>query len=306
MKQKRLVILESPFAGSSPEDRLANKWYAREALHHALLHGDAPIASHILYTTVLDDNVPGERSLGMEAGLSWCHVADATVVYTDRGISPGMKLGIQVAERAGRPVGYRSIQHHCMIGNCNPRPCQCKCDLCGSYTDGRLGGQQIDRDPDPVSARRDRVTSFHRRVGQHVPAPFVPAVPSDDVVRFRLSLMAEEFLEILEAASGDMGHFPEIKKYLTHHIKHTAIEVDFPEFVDGLCDLDYVVEGARIAFGVNGEPVEKIVHAANIAKRGGGLDENGKAMKPKGWIPPDIRAELIRQGWQAPPDEEVT
>ncbi|MBN9078539.1 MAG: hypothetical protein BGN87_00245 [Rhizobiales bacterium 65-79] len=103
----RRVILESPYAG----DIAANEAYARRAMRDCLLRGEAPIVSHLLYTQpgVLDDLDPRERSVGIEAGLIWGELADATVVYTDRGISNGMRLGIERAMRAGRPIEYRSF-----------------------------------------------------------------------------------------------------------------------------------------------------------------------------------------------------
>jgi hypothetical protein len=103
----RRVILESPYAG----DLEANVHYARTALRDSLLRGEAPIASHLLYTQpgVLDDADPLEREIGINAGLAWGAEAEATVVYTDRGISRGMKYGIERAEREGRPIEYRSL-----------------------------------------------------------------------------------------------------------------------------------------------------------------------------------------------------
>lgn len=103
----RLVILESPYAG----DVEANVAYARAALRDSLMRGEAPIASHLLYTQpgVLDDNLPSERRHGIDAGLSWGRVAEATVVYVDRGISTGMRYGIEHAAAAGRPVERRSL-----------------------------------------------------------------------------------------------------------------------------------------------------------------------------------------------------
>ena len=77
----RRVIVETPFAG----DIERNIHYARLCLHDCFLRGEAPFASHLLYTQpcVLDDNHPEERNLGIEAGLEWGKCADATVVYTE-------------------------------------------------------------------------------------------------------------------------------------------------------------------------------------------------------------------------------
>jgi hypothetical protein len=103
----RLVILESPYAG----DIEANVEYARACVRDSLSRGEAPIASHLLYTQpgILRDEVPEERQWGIDAGLAWSGKAEATVVYTDRGISRGMEYGIANAERAGRPIEYRGL-----------------------------------------------------------------------------------------------------------------------------------------------------------------------------------------------------
>ena len=104
----KLVILESPYAG----DVEANTAYARACVRDSLSRGEAPLASHLLYTQpgILRDDVPEERQRGIEAGLAWAGQAEATVVYTDRGISKGMRYGIANAETAGRPVDYRALQ----------------------------------------------------------------------------------------------------------------------------------------------------------------------------------------------------
>jgi hypothetical protein len=103
----RLVVLESPFAG----DVERNLAYARAAMADCLRRGEAPFASHLLYTQpgVLWDDVPAERHLGMSAGFAWNARADATVVYVDLGISLGMATGIADALRAGRPVEERTL-----------------------------------------------------------------------------------------------------------------------------------------------------------------------------------------------------
>ena len=103
----KLVIIESPYAG----DVEANIEYARACVKDSLSRGEAPIASHLLYTQpgILDDDIPEERQWGIDAGLAWRRVADETIVYTDKGITRGMEYGIKQAEEQGNPVQYRSI-----------------------------------------------------------------------------------------------------------------------------------------------------------------------------------------------------
>jgi hypothetical protein len=127
----RLVVVESPYAGK------ASKWwgplapvvrwmrtrrnvkYARAALRDCLVRGEAPFASHLLYTQpgVLRDHVPAERAHGIEAGFAWAEgstwsaggpqpIADR-VIYSDRGVSSGMRAGIDHAERIGQRVVWR-------------------------------------------------------------------------------------------------------------------------------------------------------------------------------------------------------
>lgn len=101
------VILESPFGG----DVKRNIAYARACIRDCLRHGEAAIASHLLYTQpgILDDNVPEERKLGIEAGLAWGSAAEKSVVYTDFGMSRGMEYGVHKAKTEGRPVEYRRL-----------------------------------------------------------------------------------------------------------------------------------------------------------------------------------------------------
>jgi hypothetical protein len=104
----RRVVLESPYAGNIP----ANRLYARRCIRDCLQRGESAIASHLLYTQrgILRDSVPGERKLGIDAGHEWILVADAVVVYMDRGISDGMKKGITIAENRKVPIEYRNLR----------------------------------------------------------------------------------------------------------------------------------------------------------------------------------------------------
>ena len=101
------VILESPFAG----DIVKNEAYAKLAMRDSLLRGEAPFASHLLYTQkgILDDSNLKEREMGIEAGLYIGSFADMTVVYIDLGISSGMQYGIDRAKHENRKIVYRTI-----------------------------------------------------------------------------------------------------------------------------------------------------------------------------------------------------
>ena len=102
---KRVIIL-SPYKGSRDENVL----YARLALLDSLERGEAPFASHLLYTQVLDDKIPGDRVRGLSCESTWLAAADLVACYTDRGISDGMQYALDQA-RGTKPVEYRTINH---------------------------------------------------------------------------------------------------------------------------------------------------------------------------------------------------
>lgn len=103
----RLVIIESPYTG----DIEANVAYARRAVRDCLLRGEAPIASHLIYTQpgIFSDEIPLERQFGILAHHAWIAKADASIIYADKGISAGMKQGLQVAQNLGKTVEYRFL-----------------------------------------------------------------------------------------------------------------------------------------------------------------------------------------------------
>jgi hypothetical protein len=109
--RRRVVVIESPFAPGRDGDVARNISYARAALRDSLVRGEAPFASHLLYTQdgVLRDDVPEERELGLSAGAHFRMCADRTVVYTDLGISPGMLRAIHHAQDLGHRIEFRKL-----------------------------------------------------------------------------------------------------------------------------------------------------------------------------------------------------
>jgi hypothetical protein len=118
----RFVVVESPFAAGSltlPDgtvvslERETNVAYACACLHDCLTrHGEAPYASHLLYTQpgVLDDDIPEERRLGIQAGLEVSRLARLRLFYVDRGFSGGMRWALKYARGIGQPCEIRRLR----------------------------------------------------------------------------------------------------------------------------------------------------------------------------------------------------
>lgn len=150
----------------------------------------------------------------------------------------------------------------------------------------------------------DQVSQFHEAMGCP-PDPPIPCVPADDRVRLRLRLITEEYIELVRSLLERLplrdGYLEKAEGYIWDAIEFCPVGVDLPELADACADLDYVVEGTRLEFGIDGAPIADAVHAANMAKLGGGKRADGKVIKPPGWQAPDIACELVKQGWEREP-----
>ena len=115
----------------------------------------------------------------------------------------------------------------------------------------------------------NQVHEFHEACA--IASRDTPGVPSDDQVRYRLRLIVEEVFEAIEACwvpptdklPYTAGH---LNKTVQHIIANTPIAVDLPSFIDALTDINYVVEAAAQAFGVDMGPITDEVQRANMAK----------------------------------------
>jgi predicted HAD superfamily Cof-like phosphohydrolase len=107
-----------------------------------------------------------------------------------------------------------------------------------------------------------------------------PTLLDDAMLAFRCRLLNEEAGEFEAAAQSR----------------------DLVEMTDALADMLYVILGTANVFGIDLEPVFREVHRSNMTK----LPPSGERQKPvKGpeWSPPDMRGELLKQGWR--PDRSV-
>jgi hypothetical protein len=101
-----IVVIESPYGGENVDRNIA---YLRAAIRDSLDRGEAPFASHAIYTTGVDDTCSKDRPNDIRRGFRFRDVCEYTVVYTDLGISPGMQLGIDDSKKKCKPVKYRTL-----------------------------------------------------------------------------------------------------------------------------------------------------------------------------------------------------
>ena len=116
----RIVCLESPFKPTEDEIvRYAGRYsaaellrqnliYARLCLLNSLKQGEAPLASHLLYTQVYTE-APELRAAGIKAGIQMHHRCDLVVLCIDLGVSSGMRLAADNAKLINTEQTRRSI-----------------------------------------------------------------------------------------------------------------------------------------------------------------------------------------------------
>jgi hypothetical protein len=105
------VVIESPFKGETKAQEAYHKAYLQACLRDSILnHGEAPFASHQLYTEALDDGDAREREIGISIGLEFAKACTRSVFYVDLGMSEGMqRYAWPAAEGAGREIVIRRL-----------------------------------------------------------------------------------------------------------------------------------------------------------------------------------------------------
>jgi len=104
------VAIKSPYAANAKHTVEEHVAYARECMLDSLKRGEAPFASHLLYTQVWDDNKPSERNAGIAAGIEMSRRLDLRVFYIDFGWSRGMLLAKEVYDRDGFHYEVRQLR----------------------------------------------------------------------------------------------------------------------------------------------------------------------------------------------------
>lgn len=106
------VVIESPYRATDVYSVAQHMAYLKAAMADSIARRESPIASHHLIPGgVLDDDSPYERMLGIQCGLVWGELADLIAVYSDLGVSPGMKQAIAHYKNLGKPIEWRTLQY---------------------------------------------------------------------------------------------------------------------------------------------------------------------------------------------------
>lgn len=102
----KLVYICSPYRATDAETLQRNIEYAKTLTRAALLRGECPVTTHLYMTQCLDENIEGERGIGLAAGTEILRQCDLVIVGMKYGISEGMAAEIQCAKNDGILIKY--------------------------------------------------------------------------------------------------------------------------------------------------------------------------------------------------------
>lgn len=94
IRERPKVYVVSPYAGDVENNVAAAIRYCQFAIDQKKM----PIASHLLYPQMLDDNSPAQREIGTMFGLALIPLCKEVWVFGDN-ITPGMQREIHEARR---------------------------------------------------------------------------------------------------------------------------------------------------------------------------------------------------------------
>ena len=100
-KTRKRVYVASRYAGDVDQNTANAVRYCK----YAIQRGYMPVASHLLYPAILDDNDPQQRTLGTMFGLALLNLCHEVWVFGEQ-LSPGMEREVVEAKRLNKPIRY--------------------------------------------------------------------------------------------------------------------------------------------------------------------------------------------------------
>ncbi len=136
------------------------------------------------------------------------------------------------------------------------------------------------------------VRQFHEAVGAYVAER--PAVPPDDIRRVRATMVVEEAVEWLQEALAGLpdaaDHYLALISTFARGLYGIPDEPDLARMAAESADLEYVLDGGYLNWGIPHLPVFEAKHRANMSKLVDGrpvLRDDGKVLKGPDYQPAD-------------------
>ena len=131
----------------------------------------------------------------------------------------------------------------------------------------------------PKVSASDMVREFHEVFGH--PVADEPGLIPDERAWLRYDLISEELSELFDA----------------------ILRQDMVKIADALADLEYVVHGAALEWGIPLEDATREAHRSNLTKLGADgkpiyRESDNKILKGPNFEEPDFEGVLINAGWQ--------
>lgn len=99
-KNRKKIYVASKYAGDVDTNVASAITYCRRVIDE----GYMPIASHLLYPQILNDNIPKERELGLMFGLALLRTCDEMWVFGS--VTSGVAREIEEAKRLKKQIKY--------------------------------------------------------------------------------------------------------------------------------------------------------------------------------------------------------
>jgi len=151
----------------------------------------------------------------------------------------------------------------------------------------------------------EKVREFTFEAGQ--PVPDRPQLMGIEEVNFITKMILDELLELYStvmrpknAKAAMMQMLSEAKNVPKMNVHPNKVHELIAEQGDAFVDIWYYSLNCMAKKGVNLSSIFELVHNANMAKRDAMTGKfikraDGKIIKPKGWRPPNVSAEIKRQ-----------
>ena len=149
-----------------------------------------------------------------------------------------------------------------------------------------------------IKTSYEMVKEFHQAFGH--PVETAPLTPSVKQMKFRARFLLEEVSEhilALGARKRENQHLARAVELIELARNQIAValdyefnDVDMIEVADSLGDLDYIVNGAALTYGIPLPAITKEIHDSNMTKLGEDgkpiYDDEGKVVKGPGYRRP--------------------